>query len=144
MRWPVHRAASRRASAFRITWAKIVGWLMAGALPLGCTSAGGVQRDYVQVRVIDAQGNITGPMCTGLPVLWGARVEDELAVADAFAVRVLATPRSVELTITGEGLSTEQFHDIDLAELRGDAVEDIPITTSEDAYIVMIQPGCSG
>lgn len=144
MRWSVQTAALRRAAVLQVTTASVVGCLMAGALLLGCTSAGGVSRDVVQVRVIDAQGNITGPMCTELPVLWGARVEDELAVADVFIVRVLATSRSVELSITGEGLATDQLHEISVDELRDDAVQDIPIATSADAYTMTIQPGCSG
>jgi hypothetical protein len=117
---------------------------LVAALPLGCTSAGGVSRDDVQVRVIDAQGNITGPMCTELPVLWGARVEEELAVADVFVVRVLATSQTVELTIRGEGLSTEQLYDISLDELRGDRVDDISISTAARDYTITIQSGCSG
>lgn len=118
--------------------------LLAGALPLGCTSAGGVPRDYVQVRVIDAQGNVTGPLCTELPVLWGARVEEELAVADVVVVRVLATSREVALVISGEGLSADQLHDIDLGELRDDEVEDIPLVTAARDYTIRIQPDCSG
>jgi hypothetical protein len=123
---------------------RLIGCLLAGALPLGCTSAGGMPRDDVQVRVIDEDGNIIGPMCTELPVLWGARVEEELPVADVFVVRVLATSRAVELSIAGEGLSTEQLYDISLDELRDDGVQDIPISTAADAYTVVIQSGCSG
>lgn len=144
MRPSVQKAGLWGAAAFQITSASVVGCLMAGAPALGCTSAGGVQRDYVQVRVIDAQGNITGPTCTELPVLWGARVEDELAVADVLIVRVLATARAVELTITGEGLFADQIHDISLDDLRNDEVQDIPITTSADAHTIRIQLGCSG
>jgi len=128
----------------RRTARSVVACVMAGALALGCTSAGGVARDDVQVRVIDAQGNITGPMCTELPVLWGAQVEEELAVADVFVVRVVATSRGVELSITGEGLSTEQLYEISLDELRDDGVDDIPISTPARAYTVTVQSGCSG
>jgi hypothetical protein len=116
-----------------------------GALLWGCAfSAGSVPRDDIEVRVSNAQGDIAGPMCTQLPVLWGAQVEAELPVADTLVVHVLATSRVVELSITGDDVPTAELHDIGLDELRSNEIADIQIATPDGDYTVTIQAGCSG
>lgn len=119
--------------------------VIGAALLWGCDfSAGGVRRDDIEVHVRDARGDVTLPMCTELPVLWGAHVEDELAVAGGLVVRVIASSRVVELTITGDDLSMDELRSISLDELRRDEIPDIPIVTPGGAYTITIQAGCSG
>jgi hypothetical protein len=126
-------------------WAILAQGVVAGALLSGCAfSAGSVARDDIEVRVSNAQGDIAGPMCTELPVLWGAQVEDELPVADALVVRVVATSRLVELSITGDDVPSAELHDISLDELRSNEIADIQIATPGGDYTVTIQAGCSG
>lgn len=119
--------------------------VIGAALLWGCAfSAGGVPRDHIEVSVRDAQGDVAAPLCTELPVLWGAYVENELAVAGALVVRVIASSRVVELTITGDELPTDELRSISLTELRRDDIQDIPIVTPGGAYTVTIRAGCSG
>ena len=145
MSWLTRAAGRSRAAAPRVVGASVARGLVAVAVLSGCAfSAGGVPRDDIEVRVSDPQGNVAGPMCTTLPVLWGAQVHEELPVADALVVRVLATSRWVELSISGDDLPAEELHDISLEELRSDEIDDIPIATPGGDYMLTIQAGCSG
>jgi hypothetical protein len=138
------RAGLPRAAA-RAVAAIVAHGFIPGAVLSGCAfSAGSVARDNIEVQVSDPQGIVAGPMCTELPVLWGAQVERELPVADALVVRVVATSRVVELSITGDDVPSAELHDISLDELRSDQIADIQIATPAGDYTVTIQAGCSG
>src|SRR5688572_22912434 len=109
----------RALGAPRGVAASIAHGFIATATLSGCAfSAGSVARDDIEVEVSDPQGNVAGSMCTELPVLWGAQVESELPVDDALVVRVVATSRLVELSITGNDVLSAELHDISLDDLR--------------------------